>query len=755
MKTGVLRTRLIPPQLPPGCLERPRLAERLLTGVEGRGAVLIAGAGYGKTTLVVQTLGRLEWAWAWCSCDPDLVDPGDLVRHIAAAIGESVPGFGAEMRLTGAAPELIAELSNETVETLSEDFVLVLDDVHRLPEGARDALALLSRDLPANVRLILTSRVPLKLSPSRSRVGALLEVSERDLALTAEETADLLTESGGARSQANMDDLHQQTEGWVAGVALAARSGDGGPVRPSAFGPMLDEILSQQPQEVREFMSATCVLERFSPEIAAAVSGNGEAGLLARSLVSERLFISRLDTEGEWYRYHHLLSAHLRQMLSEEDPELLRALHARAARAMEHGDEPEVAARHAIAARDWALASACLERFAEQTAMSPRAPVLAALLDQIPPEAYASRPPLLLAKAGLLFGSGDHEIALAAIEDLIARLVELGDHERAGVALFRLMQAMATAGTPPVRRVELGRRHLDRISASSQRIAVVRIMHAANAAYARRFDEAESELAAVLAMPDLPNGVRTYAEVTWAHYLGFARDGRPEALEQLDRAIDALSADPDRDELAFLPWARMLRCYELLDLGFFGDALDELDRVAGDAERRGLSRAPARSARWMRPWALLGLGRLDEAAAELSTADHTGDVAAENAYSYRYRALAALAAAARGEHATALLQVRLGVGAMNGFGRVSDDPVFLVDFALAAWRAGEPDTAATLALRAADEATETGAVWQRLRTLIAVAAIHQGSAIGRTALEDGRSSFSVDPVLEGAWTRRE
>ena len=728
--------------------------ERLLSGLEGRGAVLVAGAGYGKTTLLVQALDGLQWAWAWCSCDPDLADPGDFIRHIAASISESVPGFGAEIRLTGDASAQIAELSNEAVETLSEDFVLVLDDAHRLPKASRGALALLARDLPANVRLLIASRTPLELPSSRSRVGALLEISEPDLVLTADETADLLSRSGGARAQGAIDDLHDQTEGWVAGVALAGRSSDGSPFRPAAFGPMLEEVLANQPDEVRDFMSATCVLERFSPEIAAAVSGNGEAGALARTLVSERLFISRLDMEGEWYRYHHLLSAHLRQRLAEDAPELLEELHARAARAMQHGDEPEVAARHAIAAKDWSLASACLERFAEPTATSPRAPVLAALLDQIPADAYASRPPLLLAKAGLLFGSGDHEIAFAAIEDLIVRLVELGEDERAGLALFRLMQAMAAAGTPPDRRVELGRRHLDRISASSQRTAVVRVMHAANAAYARRFDEAESELAAVLALPDLPPEVRGYAEVTWAHYLGFARDGRPEALEQLDLAIAALSADPERDELAFLPWARMLRCYELLDLGFFEEALDELERVAEDAARRGLSRAPVRSSRWLRPWALLGLGRVEEAGAELFTAGHQGDLSVQNAYSYRYRALASLTAAARGDQATALLQVRLGVDAMDDFGRVSDDPVFLADFALAAWRAGEPDTASALALRAADEAAVIGADWQRLRALIVVAAIHQGSEVGRAALEDALE-VSIDPVLEGAWTRRE
>ena len=289
--------------------------------MSGRGAIVVAGPGYGKTTLLVQALERLRWPWAWCSCDPDLVDAADLIRHIAASIGESVPGFGAEMVLGGDDRQQVVELANEAVETLPDDLVLVLDDAHRLPPGPAGALAALARDLPGNLRLVVASRTPLVLPPSRSRVGGLVEIGEAELALTGAETADLLAGSGEQLTPSAVAELHDQTEGWVAGVAVAGRSGVEGSGRPAAFAALLDEVLSAQPREVQDFVVSTSVLERFTPEIAATVSGNAQASELARLLVSERLFTSRLDIQGEWYRYHHLLSAHLRRRLDDEDPD--------------------------------------------------------------------------------------------------------------------------------------------------------------------------------------------------------------------------------------------------------------------------------------------------------------------------------------------------------------------------------------------------------------------------------------------------
>lgn len=750
---GVLQTRLVPPRLPSGKLDRGHLVERVISGFEQRGTLVVAGAGYGKTTLLVQALGRITWPWAWCSCDPDLTDAGTFLRHVAAAIGESIPGFGSDLEFIGEAPEQVMEFANEAFATLPDEFVLFLDDVHRLPHPAREALDLLARDLPSPVRLAITSRTTVSLPTSRTLVGHFVEITERDLAFGEDEVGVLLATAGRDHSPGTVADLLATTEGWATGLTLAVREGTGSSPNPAVFAGVLEAALAGQPDAVRRFIERTCVLERFTPEIAEHVSGDGAAAQIARHLVAERLFTSRLDAEGEWYRYHQLLAAHVRESLAAREPGALRELHRRSASALRAAGEPEAAARHAIAARDWPLAVDCLAAFAEDVATTAQAPVLASLLTSVPREAYAGNGALLLANASLLLGAGDHEAAFAAMEGIVGRLAAMGDGERAGAAAFRLMQALAVSGTPPQQRVEIAQRHLGRVPDGSRHLLAARLMHAANAAYARRFSDAEAELEMVEQNAGLDRELALQAAVTRAHYLGFARDGRPEALEHLTEAVAGLAAANGTDAMAFLPWARMLRCYELLDLGLHGQALEEMDRVVGAARQRGFSQAPIRSLIWLRAWAHRGLGDAASARAALRHGETQDSGAGGSAYSYRYRAVAAHLAAGDGDVAQTNVHIGLGLQAMDAFGRVSDDPVFLLDFAEAAARIGDTERARALAGRAVAEADEIGAAWQRLRARIVQASLandqREGDAILGTALE-----LSADPLLASVWPRR-
>src|SRR5438067_823419 len=124
---GLLRTRLLAPRLPTGCVMRPRLVDAVLGGLEGRLVAVVAGAGYGKTTLLAQALAADRRAWAWVSCDRGLAHPGTLLAHLAAAITQVFPGFDARLDLSAGVDEQLAELCNEMVETVAEDFVLAID----------------------------------------------------------------------------------------------------------------------------------------------------------------------------------------------------------------------------------------------------------------------------------------------------------------------------------------------------------------------------------------------------------------------------------------------------------------------------------------------------------------------------------------------------------------------------------------------------------------------------------------------------
>jgi DNA-binding SARP family transcriptional activator len=476
---------------------------------------------------------------------------------------------------------------------------------------------------------------------------------------------------------------------------------------------------------------------------------------MARRVVAARLFASRLEAPGEWYRYHHLLSAHLQQRLASSDPARLREQHRRAAAAWLAAGEPLEAARHALTAGDEEAAARALATVAERLATSPEAEALAALLGRLPDQVRADHPPLLLAAASIALGRADHAEVIDALSGAVERLIELGDHERAATACFRMMQGMVAAGTRPDRRAALGRRYLSRLDPAARMVPAVRIMQAASAAYSRRFGEADAELRAALASPAASPAIAGYAAVVRAHYLTFARDGRPEALDDITRAIATLPHTPDRDEIAFLPWARMLRCYEMVDLGLYEDALEEAAGIEEDAGRWGMARTPGRALAWLRATALLGLRGLDDAAGALGLHDRgPGSSAETTAYSYRHRSVAALLAADSGDPAGAVAHIRGGLEAMRAFGPASDDPMFLADFALAAWRAGEADLAGELARDAGSAAAGIGAAWQRARSAMVIASVEGEGPAGDASLVEALTA-SADRVFEGLWTRRE
>src|SRR5262245_39376654 len=353
---GVLRTRLRPPRLPPGCLPRADLVEDLATGLSGRLVVVPAGAGWGKSTLLAQAVGGLRSPWVWCSCDERLASAAQLIAHLAAGLGERFPGFGAGLGLTGPAEAQVAELSNEVVATIPDDFVMVLDDVHEVVDvPAGEVIEILLRDLPPTVHLALASRRALPFSRSRLRASGVLELGEVELALSEEEAGALLAQAGLSLEPEGVWNLHRRTEGWPTGLLLAAESGgalpeEGGDER--LFDYLAEEVLGLQPPEVQQFLLETAALERFTPDLAGAVTGREDARALIGGLVARHVFVVRLDARREWYRLHALFRALLRRRLAAEDPARVRELHRRAAAAWRATGELEEAVRHSLAAGD-------------------------------------------------------------------------------------------------------------------------------------------------------------------------------------------------------------------------------------------------------------------------------------------------------------------------------------------------------------------------------------------------------------------
>ena len=145
---GVLLTRLVPPRLPPRCLPRTALVARVRAALDRRMVAILAGAGYGKSTLLALTLQSLDRAYVWCTLDARIGDSRSLLTHIAAGLGQVAPGFGSGLDLSGPPESQAASLANEMAETIVDDIVLALDDVHLLTPGAAEGLRLLVDDLP-------------------------------------------------------------------------------------------------------------------------------------------------------------------------------------------------------------------------------------------------------------------------------------------------------------------------------------------------------------------------------------------------------------------------------------------------------------------------------------------------------------------------------------------------------------------------------------------------------------------------------
>jgi LuxR family maltose regulon positive regulatory protein len=417
---------------------------------------LVAGAGYGKTTLLVQALETSPTPWVWLSCDARMRTPEMLLAHVAAGVAEAFPGVASALPPGGDPEDQIAALANELVATIPDDFVLALDDVHALEGPVADALALLAADLPPNVHLAMTGRRALGPALARSAVGGVTQIGEEELAFSFDEAAALLEDAPGGLAEDEIGVIHDRTEGWVAGLLLATRSGGGAGARVAGgahFDYLAEEVLGGLPADTQRFLLDTSVLERFTPAHAAAVSGRADARDVIRGLVESHLFI--VQAEGGWHRYHHLFHAFLRRHLAEHEPESLPGLHLRAGHAWQASGDHQEAVRHFLEAGAMEEAAAALEPVAESMVPTPERQTLAAWLARIPEDVWRPRPRIALAGALLAYLAGDGRAAFAAWDDAIARLVAEDDLERAAGALYRSQQAMLTAGVPPAARVAM------------------------------------------------------------------------------------------------------------------------------------------------------------------------------------------------------------------------------------------------------------------------------------------------------------
>ena len=442
----ILKAKLYVPRCRPNAVSRPRLHERLNEGVRRELTVVSAPAGFGKTTLLADWSRRSELPVAWISLDERDDDPVRFFMYLIAAIGKVHEGFGKSTRAFLSSLKskeeldpVLTALSNEILES-PRDFVLVLDDYHTIrSEAIHDALAFLLDHSPPPMHLVVAGRTspPLPLSRLRAR-GRLTELGVPDLRFTLEEAADFLGRTMGLNLTADrVATLEQGTEGWIAGLQLAAhalRGGEdaAGPVEAIAGGArhvfdyLADEVLSRQPEDVREFLLKTSIVETLSGPLCDALTDAAEGREMLERLEKANLFLVPLDEGGRYYRYHHLFAAFLRERLQRLHPDAILELHRRAGLWYEGDGCLAGAVEHALAAEDFDRAADLIE---EETGVRRRyvdASLLLRWLGALPTGLVRLRPQLCLLYAWALVHSGELEDAELRLRDAEATL-RLGD----------------------------------------------------------------------------------------------------------------------------------------------------------------------------------------------------------------------------------------------------------------------------------------------------------------------------------------
>ena len=466
MSTLVLATKLYIPPTRPQLVPRPRLIEQLNEGLQHTpGVTLIsAPAGFGKTTLVSSWLyerwvdaqeGKPRKQVAWLSLDEGDNDPARFLSYLIAALQTIAPEIGMEMSGILQSPQppptevVLTTLLNE-MTTIPDRFVLVLDDYHVIESKPVDqALTFLIDHLPPQMHLVIATREDPDLPLARLRArGYLTELRAADLRFTLAEAAEFLNRVMGLTLSADdIAALESRTEGWIAGLQLAAISMQG--QRDAAgfiqsftgshrfvLDYLVEEVLAQQPEQIQMFLLRTSILNRMCGSLCDAVltapPGYGQETL--EYLERANLFIVPLDNERRWYRYHHLFAELLRQRLQQSvhasaqtgnADSLMNELHIRASQWCEDNGLEMEAFQHAAAANDIDRAQRLMDGKTIPLHFSGGVAPLLEWLDSLPKKVKDSRPSLWWRHAALLLINGQTigvgeklqaaEVSLAAV----------------------------------------------------------------------------------------------------------------------------------------------------------------------------------------------------------------------------------------------------------------------------------------------------------------------------------------------------
>jgi LuxR family transcriptional regulator, maltose regulon positive regulatory protein len=431
----MITTKLFRPSLRQHTVERKRLHDLLRLGCTLPLTLVVAPAGWGKSTLVAEWLAHDGITAGWVSLDGGDNDPMRFWRYLLLAADQagSAAGSAALRRLDAAGSDVLRDVLPAFVNALASadtPLVLVLDDYHLVTSAQVHAsVAMLLDRSPPQLHLMLVTRADPALPLSRLRVrGDLAELRADDLRFSAAEALEFFSDRLGPQlSERDVLRVLARTEGWAAGLQLAAlqlrRRADSAAFIERFTGAdwhivnyFGEEVLASQPPEVREFLLVTSVLNRMCAPLCDVLTGRADGAELIGDIYRANLFLIPLDDERRWFRYHHLFGGLLRHELTRTSPEQPAILHRRAAQWYEEHDDATEAIDHAIASGDDALSSRLVAAHWLRVFNLGELETVRTWLDALPAELVAADTSLSAARVLIALDTGRLEEVGAALD---------------------------------------------------------------------------------------------------------------------------------------------------------------------------------------------------------------------------------------------------------------------------------------------------------------------------------------------------
>jgi LuxR family transcriptional regulator, maltose regulon positive regulatory protein len=554
MPATILATKLFIPQIRSKVVSRPRLIEILKNGLQHKLTLVSAPAGFGKTTIVSEWIAGSTKPVAWLSLDEGDNDPARFLTYFIAALQSIKPNIGAGIlgALQSAQPLLLepflTNLLNE-ISTIPEHFVLILDDFHAVDSQSVDkSLDFLVEHLPPQMHLLITSREDPSLPLARLRArGQLTELRTADLRFSPDEAADFLKQVMGlSLSSEDIAALETRTEGWIAGLQMAAISMRGlaetGDFIRSFTGShrfvldyLMEEVLERQTDDVQAFLLRTSILDRLcGPLCDALLSSSSASGQQTLEYLERaNLFIVPLDSDRCWYRYHHLFGDLLRKRLEQKFAfERIADLHIQASKWYEKNGLILDAFKHSAATNE----NERTERLMEDKQMPLNQPgvpmIILKWLESLPKSVLDSKPALWWKQAAML----------------MANYQMIGVEEK-----LQATEAALALKTPPDAEMDEWTQNL-----------VGKIAFARAALAATQYQAEDTLVYAQRAIELLhPNNKSYRAEVT--QYIGFARYilGDRDGAESAYKEALSLAQTAGNDEIVVMATIRLGQIHEM------------------------------------------------------------------------------------------------------------------------------------------------------------------------------------------------